>query len=101
MSHPAHEMPPCAHASTTPPSRPSRNRLQWEERGGAALTRTMQAWYDEVKDKPYSLSIAKVVGTSDLKQQSAELKHESFFCSELVAYAYQRLGVLSQWFTPS
>ena len=79
-------MSPATHACAPLPH-PSEHRLQWEERGGAAVTRTMQAWYDEVKDKPYSLSIAKVVGTSDLKQRSAALKHENFFCSELVACA--------------
>eukprot|EP00908_Phaeocystis_cordata_P023092 Transcript_5519.p1 GENE.Transcript_5519~~Transcript_5519.p1 ORF type:complete len:409 (+),score=134.47 Transcript_5519:84-1310(+) len=69
-------------------------QLEWDERGDPSVVAKLQAWYDEVKDKPYSLSLGKITQSADHRARSACLDHDNFFCSELVAYAYQRLGLL-------
>ena len=76
----------------------------------------MQRWYDEVLGAPYELTLGKIIGGSGKRPPAAaadagaeaasgSLSSDSgggaasapplgFFCSELVAHAYQALGVL-------
>ena len=36
-------------------------QLEWEARGEPWVVKQLQAWFDEVRDKPYSLSLAKIL----------------------------------------
>ena len=90
--------------------------LEWSGRGSEAAIATLQRWYDEVLGAPYELTLGKIIGGSGKRPPAAaadagaeaasgSLSSDSgggaasapplgFFCSELVAHAYQALGVL-------
>ncbi len=74
--------------------------LLWGGRGTADATHTLQAWFDSVEGKPYQMTVAKLLGTSSVKEggaeepSAAESQPAGFFCSELVAHAWKALGVL-------
>ena len=86
-------------------------QLLWDRRGAAEVSTALETWSDEVLGLPYRLTLAKITGgggsgKGDGAGDAAGGDGDggdaappvtvppNFFCSELVAHAYQTLGVL-------
>ena len=85
-------------------------QLLWDRRGAAEVSTALETWSDEVLGLPYRLTLAKITGGGGSGKGDGAgdaaggdgggdaappvSVPPNFFCSELVAHAYQTLGVL-------
>ncbi|KAL1518744.1 hypothetical protein AB1Y20_003029 [Prymnesium parvum] len=77
-------------------------QVHWAGRGSQCGVCLIAKWCSEVIGKPYDLTISKLIlgqtNKSSLHCGSVEGSPDTagFFCSELLAHAYQQIGVLSR-----
>ena len=57
------------------------------------MLHSLDDYIQEVRGKPYSCSPIKLMGLGHRQDPGSE---RNFFCSELIASAYKRLGILPQ-----
>ena len=68
-------------------------RLECAERHTGAFYETLDRWCGQVLGKPYELTLGKLTHVRRTPRETSG-EDVGFFCSELVAHAYQALGLL-------